>query len=217
MQDTIGQICPEDASKLKPYIGHYAAVEPDMKGLELLIFSDNKKSRTRMGVNHPQIAAMLCPIKHLTLYNEDHKKIQAQLQNGEVKMHAAAWPAFAYEGDSPGENFDLLNMQDGLFKGYLMKWVFRHIFKGPSSALVKDREAVTTCSGNAKLHNMTRVDAEHIAYTFVQACMSISSRNNWQATDGNYNYHDTYYRIIKAIRDPFDQEWADSLLKWWNM
>ncbi|KAG0695863.1 hypothetical protein DFH29DRAFT_782046, partial [Suillus ampliporus] len=86
--------------------------------LEPPIFSDDKKSRTRMGINHPQLAAMLCPIKHLTSYNEDCKKVQAQLQNGEVKMHAAAWPAFAYEGDSPGENFDPLNMQDSLFKGY---------------------------------------------------------------------------------------------------
>ncbi|KAG0692728.1 hypothetical protein DFH29DRAFT_785821, partial [Suillus ampliporus] len=94
--------------------------------------------------------------------------------------------------------------------------VFRHIFKGPSSALVKDGEAVTTRSGNAKLHNMTQVDAEHIAYTFVQARI-ISSRDKWQATDGNYDYRDAYYRIVKAIWDPFDQAWVDSLLEWWNM
>ncbi|KAG1729308.1 uncharacterized protein EDB91DRAFT_1060011 [Suillus paluster] len=128
MQDTIKQIHSEDTSKLKPYIGHYVAVEPDMKELEPSIFSNDKKSHARMGINHPQLTAMLCPIKHLTSYNEDCKKVQAQLQNGEVKMHAAAWPAFAYKGDSPRENFDPLNMQDNLFKGYLMKRVCNMFF-----------------------------------------------------------------------------------------
>ncbi|KAG2119322.1 hypothetical protein DEU56DRAFT_697551, partial [Suillus clintonianus] len=132
MQDVIGQIRSEDASKLKPYIGRYAALDAESEPLNPPIYSDNQKSRAKMGVNHPQLAAMLCPIKHLAAYRENPKKY---LQNGQVKMHAAAWPAFAYEGDLPGQDFDPLNMQDGLFKGYLMRRVFRHIFKGPSSAL----------------------------------------------------------------------------------
>ncbi|KAG2065343.1 hypothetical protein BDR04DRAFT_1032999, partial [Suillus decipiens] len=77
--------------------------------------------------------------------------------------------------------------------------VFRHMFKGPSSVLVKDGEAITTRSGNAKLHNMLKVEAEHVAYTFVQCHFSISSRDKWQSTDGAYNYNDAYYRIIQAI------------------
>ncbi|KAG1908347.1 uncharacterized protein F5891DRAFT_908241, partial [Suillus fuscotomentosus] len=121
-----------------------------------------------MGVNHPQLAGMLCLIKHLAAYRENPKKYVYSiysLQSGHIKMHAAAWPAFAYEGDSPGENFNPLDMQNGLFKGYLMK---QHIFKGPSSALANDGEVVTTRSGNTKLHNMLKVDAEHVAYTFIQ-------------------------------------------------
>ena len=55
-------------------------------------------------------------------------RVQEQLQNGQVKMHAAAWPAFAYEGDLPGQDFDPLNMQDGLFKGYLMRRVCDSLF-----------------------------------------------------------------------------------------
>ncbi|KAG2079842.1 uncharacterized protein F5147DRAFT_784715 [Suillus discolor] len=107
----------------------------------------SEKSRAMMGVNHPQLAAMLCPIKHLAAYRENPKKIQGELQSGHIKMHAAAWPAFAYEGDSPGEDFNPLDMQNGIFKGYLMKRVFQHIFKGPSSALANDGEVVTTRSG----------------------------------------------------------------------
>ncbi|KAG2107476.1 uncharacterized protein F5147DRAFT_774303 [Suillus discolor] len=200
MQDIIGQIRSEDASKLKPYIGRYAALDAVNHPLTPAVYSDNQKSRAMMGVNHPQLATMLCPIKHLAAYRENPKKIQGELQSGHIKMHAAAWPTFAYEGDSPGEDFNPLDMQNGLFKGYLMKWVFRHIFKGPSSALANDGEVVTTRSGNAKLHNMLKVDAEHVAYTFIQCRFSISSCDKWQAMD-----------------EPFDQTWADSLLEWWNM
>jgi len=44
-------------SHLKPFIGRYAAPELDDKGLDPPIFSDDKKSRARMGMNHPQLAA----------------------------------------------------------------------------------------------------------------------------------------------------------------
>jgi hypothetical protein len=74
MQDVIGQICSEDASKLKPYIGCYAALDAENEPLKPAIYSDNQKSRAKMGVNHPQLAAMLCPIKHLAAYCEDPKK-----------------------------------------------------------------------------------------------------------------------------------------------
>ncbi|KAG1810516.1 hypothetical protein EV424DRAFT_1542886 [Suillus variegatus] len=217
MQDIIGQIHSEDASKLKPYIGRYAALDAVNHPLTPAIYSDIQRSRAMMGVNHPQLAGMLCLIKHLAAHRKNPKKIQGELQSGHIKMHAAAWPAFAYEGDSPGENFNPLDMQNGLFKGYLMKRVFQHIFKGPSSALANDGEVVTTRSGNAKLHNMLKVDAEHVAYTFVQCHFSISLRDKWQAMDGKYDYHEAYYRIIRAIQEPFNQTWVDSLLEWWNM
>jgi len=42
----------------------------------------------------------------------------------------------------------------------------RHIFMGPSTALGEDSRA--TCSCNATLHDMTTVEAEHIAYACVQ-------------------------------------------------
>lgn len=43
-------------------------------------------------------------------------------------MHAAVWPTFAYESNLPGQDFNPLNMQDGLFKGYLMRWVSHLLF-----------------------------------------------------------------------------------------
>jgi len=46
--------------------------------------------------------------------------------------------------------------------------VFRHIFTSPSSALIDDGELGVTRSSNAKLHNMYKVEAENIAYAFIQ-------------------------------------------------
>jgi hypothetical protein len=43
----------------------------------------------------------------------------------------------------------------------------RHIFTGPSTALGDDSRATRSC--NASLHDMTTVEAEHIAYACVQA------------------------------------------------
>ncbi|KAG1818138.1 uncharacterized protein BJ212DRAFT_1220924, partial [Suillus subaureus] len=108
----------EDASKLKPYIGCYVALDAENELLKPAIYSDNRKLHAKMGMNHPQLTAMLCPIRHLAAYHENPQKVQEQLQNGQVKMHAAVWPTFTYEGNLPGQDFDPLNMQDGLFKGY---------------------------------------------------------------------------------------------------
>ena len=74
MQEIIGQIHSEDASHLKPFIGNYAVAQPEVKGLEPPIFSENKKSCARMGVNHPQLAGMLCLVKHVNAYHADPKK-----------------------------------------------------------------------------------------------------------------------------------------------
>ncbi|KAG2111308.1 uncharacterized protein F5147DRAFT_633526 [Suillus discolor] len=121
MQDIIGQIRSEDASHLKPFIGRYAAADPDNNGLHPPIYSDHSKSRARMGMNHPQLAGMLCPIKHMKSYQEKPRKVQAQLQNGEIKVHASVWPALAYAGDPPGKDFDPDNVQEGFLQGYLLK------------------------------------------------------------------------------------------------
>ncbi|KAG1867620.1 hypothetical protein C8R48DRAFT_555272, partial [Suillus tomentosus] len=85
--------------------------------LEPPIYADNK-SCALLGVNHPQLAAMLCPIKHAKAYHEDPKKY-----NGVIRIHSAAWPAFIYEGTPPGKDFDPDNVQEGFSKGYYLKRV----------------------------------------------------------------------------------------------
>jgi hypothetical protein len=51
----------------------------------------------------------------------------------------------------------------------------KHLFLGPSSALGAEGESVGACPCNARLHNMTEVEAENIAYGVIQVCLQIHS------------------------------------------
>ncbi|KAG1742279.1 uncharacterized protein EDB91DRAFT_1051986 [Suillus paluster] len=118
----MSQVQSDDTSHLKTCIGQYAAPRPTDEGLSPTIFTDNK-SCAKLGVNHPQLAALLCPIKHVKAFHEDPKKVQAQLQNAVIKMQMAAWPAFSYAGDPPGADFDPDNVQEGFLQSYYLKRV----------------------------------------------------------------------------------------------
>ncbi|KAG1748422.1 uncharacterized protein EDB91DRAFT_1245122 [Suillus paluster] len=87
-------------TKMQGIMSQYATPRPTDEGLSPTIFTDNKFC-AKLGVNHPQLAVLLCPIKHVKAFHEDPKKVQAQLQNAVIKMQMAAWPTFAYAGDPP--------------------------------------------------------------------------------------------------------------------
>lgn len=112
----------------------------------------------------------------------------------------------------------------------------KHLFTGPSTALSADGESIGTRPCNARLHNMTTVEAENIAYGVIQVCPSrvqmfllmlhdfliqsrfaIGSLDKWKEDDGTYNYRDAYYRIISTIRDAPDPSWAKALHEHWNL
>ncbi|KIK73828.1 hypothetical protein PAXRUDRAFT_177380, partial [Paxillus rubicundulus Ve08.2h10] len=112
------------------------------------------------------------------------------------------------------DDYDADNMLDCLFKSYFLVWVGQHIFLGPSSALGGD--AHTTCSCNAILHNMSIVEAEHIAYICMQGRFGVSSKSQWNELNGKLSYCKLYRSIVSFLRDPPDTEWRDKLLKWWN-
>ncbi|KAG2144820.1 hypothetical protein BD769DRAFT_1347572, partial [Suillus cothurnatus] len=156
------------------------------------------------------------------------KKIQA----GSLRVTAALWPAYLYPGDSPGQDFDPDDIIEGLFRGYLLECVAKHIFTSPSSALSAGASNGTRPC-NAKIHGMSVVEAEHIAYAAVQVRFSlsymfsflvstcqarfgISSLDKWKDKDGLFHYSNFYYRITRLIRERRDGEWVDSLLAYFN-
>ncbi|KIK77278.1 hypothetical protein PAXRUDRAFT_167388, partial [Paxillus rubicundulus Ve08.2h10] len=136
------------------------------------------------------------------------------LESGKLLMTAEDLPAFLWSGERPGDDYDPENELSCLFKSYYLVRVARHIFLGPSSALGGDSRATRSC--NAVLHDMTSVDAEHIAYTCVQARFGIVSKSTWSEKDGIFSYLEFYRAIVSLIRDATDKRWRNALLKWWN-
>jgi hypothetical protein len=53
----------------------------------------------------------------------DFYRTKAKLECGDIKVDARSWPALLYGGRVAGEAFDLTNVQDGLFEGYLVERV----------------------------------------------------------------------------------------------
>lgn len=168
-----------------------------------------------MGINHPVLARFLCPVRELKRFSEDTDKALKDIQCGKVQLTAFVLPAFLWAGDPPGQDYDDDNMFEGMFDGYLLERTMRHIFTSPSSAYGGDKRATRTC--NAALHDMTTVEAAHIAYGCLQARFCISAKNTWSETDGAFNYREFYNNIIELIEDSPDPEWKEDLLKAWNV
>ncbi|KAG1718813.1 uncharacterized protein EDB91DRAFT_1089765 [Suillus paluster] len=203
MQNMINHTRSEDASRLKSHMGSYAAPNPD-KELICPPITDDSKSRALMGFNHAQLGKLLCPVKYLVDYIEDPHGMKNKFDSATLKVTAALWPAFLYPGNTAGEDFDPEDIIEGLFRGYLLERVIKHIFTSPSSALKAGVSSGTrTC--NAKLHGMKEVGAEHIAYAAVQARFAISSLEKWKDHDGLFYYTNFYTRIVNLIRGRKDE------------
>ncbi|KAG2084746.1 uncharacterized protein F5147DRAFT_765198 [Suillus discolor] len=133
------------------------------------------------------------PLKEaLADFNRDPALARKWMEIGRIRMTSIDFPVFLWAGNPPGSRYDEDAMHEGLFQGYLIEHIMRHIFTGPSTAL------------------------EHIAYACVQARFAISNKNKWSEADGKFNNRAFYYNIIDFIRECEDRDWAEGLLKWWN-
>ncbi|KAG2337030.1 hypothetical protein BDR05DRAFT_895833 [Suillus weaverae] len=175
MQSMINHTRSEDASCLKCCMGSYAAPFPDKQVVQPVIAKDSK-SRSRMGFNHPELAKMLCPVKYLGDYLKDPAGTTKKIQSGTLKVTAALWPTYPYPGDKPGQDFDPDDIIKGLFQGFLLERIIKHIFTSPSSALMTGASN-GTCPCNAKIHAMSKVEAKHIAYAAIQVIFFLLARS----------------------------------------
>ncbi|KAI6118530.1 hypothetical protein EDD16DRAFT_1707331 [Pisolithus croceorrhizus] len=63
---------------------------------------------------------------------------------------------------------------------------------------------------------MHKVTAEHIAYSAVHACYSLTSHKKWKQHDGVFDYTDFYYRILNFLTFKVDKKWHHSLYSYLN-
>ncbi|KAG9312315.1 hypothetical protein JVU11DRAFT_7629 [Chiua virens] len=200
-----------DTARLRDKIAGYLPRDPAKDAVIPPIYASSK-SRSQMGLNHPLLARMLCPILSLKDFLAEPERTRQRLESGDIEMCGDEYPSFLWANN--GDHFDVANIHDGLFGGFFLEQVMRHIFTGPSTW--SGDEARGFRASNAELLDIQRVVAGNIAYACVQAHFGISSRQRWGESDGNFNYCDFYYSIIEDIEEAVDDEWREELFEYYN-
>src|ERR671928_1677970 len=93
--------------------------------------------------------------------------------DGSIKITDEDLPSFLYES---GTAYDRENEDIGLFRGFLLVRVYRHIFTGPSSAL---NPTAKINKNKARKFKLTEVTRRTIAYASIQVrgCFSVFISN----------------------------------------
>ncbi|KAG2337190.1 hypothetical protein BDR05DRAFT_1005264 [Suillus weaverae] len=164
------------------------------------------------GLNHPQLAHLLCPRKKLDWFDEDPDSAMAALQSGEVTMTAHNWPTFFYEHDI----YDVAEKTKGLFRNHIVVRFYKHLFIGPSS-VTDDSSNVRNSAKPSKNRawGLTAVNKYIIAYIHVITYFTISSAQHWTRYIGDMDLDELFWAIVEMLDDN-DDPWVKDTLTWWN-
>ena len=91
-----------------------------------------------------------------------------RVEDGTVQITDEDFPSFLYDTETA---YDEENKDIGLFRGFLLVRVYRHIFTGPSSAM---NPTAKVNKSKARKFRLTEVTGRTIAYACVQVrdCVS---------------------------------------------
>jgi hypothetical protein len=92
-----------------------------------------------------------------------------RVEDGMVQITDEDFPSFLYEIDTA---YDEENEDIGLFRGFLLVRVYRHIFTGPSSAM---NPTAKVNKSKARKFRLIEVTGRTIAYACVQVCDYVST------------------------------------------
>ncbi|KAL0575117.1 hypothetical protein V5O48_006843 [Marasmius crinis-equi] len=177
---------------------------------------------TSRGINDKTIAALFAP-RNLHKYvirphgSSQRKRASmllrsaiASIQSGKVRLLATGYPWFLY-----GE-YDPEDRMQGLFRGYLLFRVARHIFTSPSSAM--NRSWRKSNKGNDFGLEIKEAESAMIAYVALQTRHCLAATKCWSEVQGEFNNVEFYYFIIDTIRggylnDPEFQEYAKAQME----
>ena len=125
----------------------------------------------------------------------------------------------------------------GLFRGFLLVRVYRHIFTGPSSAM---DPSVKANKSKAKKFKLTDVTGRTITYACIQVHISdlsfhsvllhsnvadwsqrhihiaITSMGQWSTSDNLFNLQEFYETVVDMFEKEPQHPWVINTLKWWN-
>ncbi|KAK7458857.1 hypothetical protein VKT23_009868 [Stygiomarasmius scandens] len=117
-------------------------------------------SKSAMGWNSKDTACLLCPVDDVWEFDQDPQMYMDSVLNGGSK-HWSEWSTFLYDKDLLDED----NPVTGLFQSPLLVRVFNHIY---NSSGIDKLNSVKTKPPVSRIHGMTEVTPEDIAYICVQ-------------------------------------------------
>ena len=92
------------------------------------------------------------------------RAFRAHVLAGDININSFDWPVFCYDKSK----YDPENPKQGLFQGYFLLRVYRHIFSGPSSALKKKDKGRNSGQKNCLLAHTwnNQLRCNHSMYMF---------------------------------------------------
>ncbi|KAF5334597.1 hypothetical protein D9758_018432 [Tetrapyrgos nigripes] len=150
-------------------------------------------SKTSMGWYDKYTARLLCPIDDLDDFDEDPDTYMDNVLTGTGSKHWSEWSTFLYDEGLVDND----NPAAGLFQGPLLVRVGKHIYF--STGLTKNTGAKTK-SPVSRIHGMTEITAEDVAYCCVQTRFLLSSQTTWGHMDHGFNIKEFYWGIIRFFR-----------------
>ncbi|KAL0064270.1 hypothetical protein AAF712_008855 [Marasmius tenuissimus] len=183
-----------DISNLRKFIVVYLPKTPNEPLSPELSSADADWGRR--GVRHPDICALFAPRKlHkvITLGRSDPRWQWAvdQVVAKKDELLATGLPWFLYD------RYNAVDQMDGLFRGYLLFRVGRHVYTGPSSAMFLDKKS-SARSNDARL-DIHLVSAQMIAYICIL-------RHPGKTSMGPSSYPELYYFVLSRITGAYIDE-----------
>ncbi|KAI9068225.1 hypothetical protein FKP32DRAFT_1587883 [Trametes sanguinea] len=172
-------------------------------------------NKAQRGFNNVVTGRLLCPIV-LDYHDDSVRKLLESYQatvDG-VPVDGSHWPTFAYDEATynpalPWQSF---------LCGRLIIQAFRHVFTSPSSATADDGadSGVSTRSGNAALHGMTRVTPGSIIYCATHVHFALSSTAIFNKNNKGNDSVIFYRSLVEYFDEPRYAAPVKDLLAWWN-
>ncbi|KAF8350423.1 hypothetical protein F5887DRAFT_1278642 [Amanita rubescens] len=208
-----------DSSGIKTQIFYYmdSVTQPEIiAGL---------KSVTR-GFNHTIFGRLLVPRKSLDAFDRNPEDYMNKVRTRVIRPTSLDFPTFLYD---EGVDYDPDDMDNGLLRGKLLVKVYRHLFTGPSTALLGPVhiDARPTKPQRYRQHGC---DPQTIAYAAVQTYFTLSSAKEWKPETQVSGvdlvaFYNQIIRLFNPVADEDDQEpeeprepdpWVQETLDWWN-
>ncbi|KAJ7227161.1 hypothetical protein GGX14DRAFT_555744 [Mycena pura] len=192
----------------------------------------NASIKTDRDLKHPMLRHLILPPHHRRnlpplefrqpdpnapspVLSSEGRLLMEMIASGSLLLTVNDFPSAFYEEGS----FDPEDEANGLFRGYLMERVMRHIWTSPDSAFVAFRKGLRK-DCNANLHRQYVVTPEMVGYVACQV-RTMLSNEDWREIDGEFDYEELFKLVVQLLRPDEAtparvRQWAEDTLNWFQ-